>query len=475
VRTVFEVLSEDERGQIHERTLHVLATTGMRVDTAQGRDILRDAGAQVDDDSRVVRFPAKLVEESLAQAPRGFTLGARRPGWTHPMPAERPTLLPDGEGIVTVDHSTGEIREPTHADWVEGVKLIDALDDIGVYWNVVSDPLQGDSLADHVSYMVDVQRGFSKHVNGAIEDAAASPYQLEILDVIFGGRDEVARRHPISRLLTPISPLVIEEKGTEACLALGGWDIPVAIMPQPVAGTTAPGSVAGVVLQSNCDVVGCICLLEAAEPGRPIIYAPAPSTMNPRSGMLGSSGAEGIANAASIEMARYYGLPSLGSGGGSNHYVPGIQSGYEKAQGALPVLLARPDVFCHPGSLGNTTVWSAEQAVIDCEVFRICMRICEGIAVDDEHLLSQALENVGPGGNFLAEKSTRRMLHEGEFRIPGMGWHDSRGAWDSAGRPDILDEARGRVDQLLADHEVLPLGEDVEAELQRIVARARES
>ena len=62
MRTVFEVLSEDERGQIHERTLHVLATTGMRVDTAQGRDILRDAGAQVDDDSHIVRFPGFTLE-----------------------------------------------------------------------------------------------------------------------------------------------------------------------------------------------------------------------------------------------------------------------------------------------------------------------------------------------------------------------------------------------------------------------------
>ena len=64
------MLSADERTQIHERTLHVLATAGMRVDTDQGREILRAAGAQVDEGTRIIRFPAKLVEESLALAPR---------------------------------------------------------------------------------------------------------------------------------------------------------------------------------------------------------------------------------------------------------------------------------------------------------------------------------------------------------------------------------------------------------------------
>lgn len=81
VRTLLRVLSEDERAQIHERTLYVLANTGLRVDTAWGRQILKDAGAEVDENTNIVRFPRDLVEEALHSAPKEFTLGARRPGW----------------------------------------------------------------------------------------------------------------------------------------------------------------------------------------------------------------------------------------------------------------------------------------------------------------------------------------------------------------------------------------------------------
>jgi len=477
VKIAFEVLSQEERAQIHERTLHILATVGMRVDTSQGRDILRDAGADVDDTTGIVRFPAALVEQSLKEAPRELTLGARRSGWSHPMPADRTALVESGEAPFVRDRATGEVRPAVHEDWVQGLLLNDALDDIGVYWAMVSEFRPGDAgdtLADEVEYMAAVQRGFTKHVQDSSSNPAAMPWQLEILGIVFGGRDEVARRHPYSFLLTPISPLVIEKNGTDACLALRGWDIPVAIMPMPVTGTTAPGSLAATVLVGNCEVLGCLCLLQAAEPGTPVIYAPAPATMNPRTGLLGGNGPHDMQNAACTEMAKYYGLPSFGSGAGSDHFVPGMQAGYERALSALPPLLARPDLFCGPGTMGSDTVWSAEQLVVDCEILRICTRICEGIATEDR-LFSEVIEEIGPGGNFLAHGSTRRAFHGGELFMPDLGWHDSRNAWDAAGRPDLLEEARERVDRLLAEHEVLPLGDDVEAELRRLEKRARET
>ena len=392
------------------------------------------------------------------------------------MPADRPTLVVSGEAPFVLDRSTGEIRTAVHEDWVEGLHLTDALDEIGVYWAMVSEFLPGDTddtLADEVEYMAAVQRGFTKHVQDSSSNPAAMAWQLEILDIIFGGRDEVARRHPYSFLLTPISPLVIEERGADACLALRGWDIPVAIMPMPMTGTTAPGSLAATVLMANCEVLGCICVLQAAEPGTPVIYAPTMATMNPRTGLLGGNGPHDIQNAASMEMANYYGLPSMGSGAGSDHFVPGMQAGYERALSGLVPLLARPDLLCGPGTMGSDTVWSAEQLVIDCEILRICERICEGIAVDDR-LFAEVIEEIGPGGNFLAHDTTRRSFRGSEFFMPRLGWHDSRNAWDAAGRPDLLDQARERVDQLLAEHEVLPLDDDVEAELQRLVKRAGE-
>ncbi len=78
---LLKVLSEDEQSQIHERTLKILSETGVRVNAEKGRKYLEVAGADVDENTKIVHFPRSMIEESLKLAPKDFTLGARRPGW----------------------------------------------------------------------------------------------------------------------------------------------------------------------------------------------------------------------------------------------------------------------------------------------------------------------------------------------------------------------------------------------------------
>jgi trimethylamine--corrinoid protein Co-methyltransferase len=88
--------------------------------------------------------------------------------------------------------------------------------------------------------------------------------------------------------------------------------------------------------------------------------------------------------------------------------------------------------------------------------------------------LEDVINAVEPGGHFLGERSTVRGVHEGEWYFSQLGVHDTFEGWDAAGRPSLVDEAREKVEQILATHEPLPLNEDVERELDRIEKRARE-
>ena len=132
METLLRVLSEDEKTQVHERSLKILAETGVKVNTAKGRQYLKDAGAEVEKNSKIVKFPRALVEESLRLAPKDFTLGARRPGWDLAMNVGECTLMADGEGISVIDRKSGEHRPSTFKDWLEATRLTDALDEIGV-------------------------------------------------------------------------------------------------------------------------------------------------------------------------------------------------------------------------------------------------------------------------------------------------------------------------------------------------------
>jgi trimethylamine--corrinoid protein Co-methyltransferase len=154
--------------------------------------------------------------------------------------------------------------------------------------------------------------------------------------------------------------------------------------------------------------------------------------------------------------------------------VPSIQAGYERALNGLLPMLSWPDILVGPGLLGGSMILGLEQILVDVEVFRMCKRAHQGIATEANDWLEEVIGNVGVGGHFLGERSTVRGVHEGEWYISQLGVHDTFESWDAAGRPSLVDEAREKVEQILATHEPLPLDEDVERELDRIEKRARE-
>lgn len=476
MQTQLQVLSEAERDQIHERSLKVLLTVGVRVESLKGRKILKGAGGMVDENSGIVRFPRPLVEEALRIAPKKFTLGARRPNWDLEMNAGKCTLLPDGEAVAVIDRKIGEQRECTFQDWWEATILTDALDEIGLFWSMVESGKRSGSLPDQISYWSAIFRNFSKHVQITVDEKEWIPWFLEVLQAVFGDRQTIQQHHPISFLLCPQSPLMIDQQYTDAYLELVGWDIPVAAMPMPLMGATAPGNMISAIIQGNCETLAMLCLLQASAPGTPFIYAPILAKINPRSGMYSAGAIEnGLLGAATIEMARYYNLPVEASGGGADHFIPGIQAAYERALNGLLPLLSWPDIFVGPGLLGGSMILSLEQLLIDVEVFRMSVHAHRGIPTGEGYWLDELICRLGPGGNYIGQRSTIQALRSGEWFIPELGIHESQKSWLLDGKQSVMDQAREKVDQILRGHHPLPLSEQSERELDAIHNKAAEA
>jgi len=476
METDLRVLSDNEIEQVHERSLSLLATTGVRVDTERGRKILKEAGADVDNRTNIVRFPRSLVEECLQLAPRDFTLGGRRPDWAFTVNRNDCTLLADGAAVHVMDSLTGDRHPATFDDWLNATRLIDALDEVGVYWSMVEPTFFQKTAPDVVRYWRETITNFSKHIQDCTYSVEESRWMLEVLGTVFGGKDELRKTNPFSFLLTPVSPLVIEAEHTDAYLEITDWGIPVAIMPMPMMGGTAPASLISTLLLANCETLSTLCLVQAAAPHTPTIYAAVPSIMDPLTGRFtGSEVEHGLLGAAVTEIARYYGLPVEASSGGSGHYMPSIRSSYERALNWAISSLSWPDLLVGPGQLGGSMLLSLEQLMIDLEIYRRCDRISDGIDTSVEEWLEVDLAAVGHGGNFLGRRSTREALRSGEVYVSDFDTRDSYETWLASGKPSLLEEMQDLVKETLDAHEILPLDEDVERELAAIEERARQS
>ncbi len=120
-------------------------------------------------------------------------------------------------------------------------------------------------------------------------------------------------------------------------------------------------------------------------------------------------------------------------------------------------------------------ILSLDQLMIDVEVFRLCRRAHQGISGDEDRWLEDVIASVGPGGNFLAQRSTKNAIRAGEWYISRLGVHDTYEKWEELGKPDLLDEVRAKIGQILAEHVPMPLDEAAIRELERIEQRARET
>jgi trimethylamine--corrinoid protein Co-methyltransferase len=475
MKTQVQVLFSDECNRIHEETLRILQNTGVRVDTQRGRNLLEQAGANVDHATHVVHFPKSLVEECLDLAPKVFQLGARRPGRTLPMNSGRCGIIMDGAAVHTYDAEAGVRRSANLDDWYLATRLGDCLDDIDVYWSAI-EGCWGHTPGDTVAYWRTIFSNFSKHIQESTATPEESRWMLEVLQVVFGSPLEFKQTLPVSFLLCPASPLLIEGEYSDAYLETIEWGIPVAVMTMPMLGLTGPASLISQLILANCETLAMLCLIQAAAPGTPFIYAAVPVIADMHSGRFGSGEVEhALLSAAVTQVARMYNLPVEASTGGSDHHMPCIQAAYERALNyALPVL-AQPDLLVGPGLLGGSTIFSPEQMMIDVEVLRRCKRLSLGICSSTDKWLGEVISELGPGGNYLKHSSTRKMVRSDEIYMSKFGLHGPYEQWVASGSPDILAEARQDIQKLISNHQPMPLPDDMLRELERLERRARAS
>ena len=66
---LIEVLDAEQLEAIHDASMRLLETQGMRVLHGESRQLLKAAGAEVDEASQMVRFDRAMVLEHVARAP----------------------------------------------------------------------------------------------------------------------------------------------------------------------------------------------------------------------------------------------------------------------------------------------------------------------------------------------------------------------------------------------------------------------
>jgi trimethylamine---corrinoid protein Co-methyltransferase len=472
MRYTASFLGETDREQVHEASLRILAETGVRFHGQRALPLLGAAGAEVDAEAGIARFPRAVVDAALATAPREVVLGARDPVHDFALPSPVTRYGLDGTAAFTIDFETGERRYGTRRDTELALRVFQTADMGVLAWPPVaaSDAPAGSRALHEFVTMI---RASSKHGQHELHTREQVPYLAEALSVVAGGSDVLRERHPWSLIYCPIAPLVHDGPMLDGYLDLGALDLPVMIMPMPVAGTTGPAGLLANVALANAEALSAIVVFQLAHPGRPVIYSSATGTMDFRSGaFLGGTPEMGLMSAALVTMGRFYGLPTTAAGCTADAPAAGPEAVIEKLVTMLPPASAGADIVVGFGEVQGDQALVLEQILVDNELAHYVERLVEGIGAPADPDYVAEIAAVGPGGNFLASPVTRRAARGREFLTPTLVGRQAYEAWRAIGSPTMYERARERVREIIAGPPIDPLPAAVEAELERILAAA---
>ncbi|HKJ27327.1 MAG TPA: trimethylamine methyltransferase family protein, partial [Anaerolineales bacterium] len=248
--------------------------------------------------------------------------------------------------------------------------------------------------------------------------------------------------------------------------------LPVGFMTMTSCLTTAPATLAGNLAVGNAEVISAAALIQLAYPGAPFFYAAAQTASDPRTGAYTGGGPEDfLFGAATNKLADYYKLPlSMGSFATGAKW-PNWQAGIENSLSTFMASVVMSDMLLGAGLLHGSRIFSFEQLLMDCEIFDIVHKMMQGIEVNEETLALDAVHAVGPGGNYLAQKHSRR--HMRDIWLPKYFDRRTYEEWDQK-KDDGRDWAREKARQVLQNHEPEPLDPKIVKEFERIIRSVEE-
>jgi trimethylamine--corrinoid protein Co-methyltransferase len=451
----YRPLSDSDMRRLHGAVLNVLATIGMADATPEVLELARAQGCTIAPSGRLCLSRA-LVEDVLARTARDFVMYGRHGHGDVHIGGKRVYFATSGEAISVFDPKTRSYRPSTLLDLYDCARLCDTLDNIHQFGQTcvpteISDPLERDL---GIAYAI--AAGTRKTCGMSISCAGNIGAVIALYDIILGGEGRFRERPfcSIGGCCPVVSPLRFAKDSLDVLVETSRLGLVGDIAIAGQAGTTAPVTLAGALVQTLAETLACLVVVNMVRPGCPMMFGAWPLVSDLRTGAFtGGSGEQAVLMAAAAQMAAFYGIPASIAAGMSDSKLPDNQAGFEKGVTAAVAALAGGNFVSESaGMLASLLGVSFEALVIDNEMLGLVQRVLRGIEVTDETLAVDAIREVVEGpGHYLGHADTLAKMRS-EFLYPTIADRSAPDVWCAADAKDIHDVARENVYKILSQH-----------------------
>ena len=449
----YKPLTDEDVARVHEAAMRALEEIGLCDAPQSGVDYMVAAGAIYGPDKRL-RFPRALVEKMLAKAPKAITLHGRDPLYDLNLSGNRVHYGTAGAAVHVVDVYGRKYRESTLQDLHDAAKIVQQMDNI----HFLQRPMVARDITDNremdLNTIYGCCTGTKKHVGTSFTEPDFVDDCLELLHMIAGGEDKWRERPFVSNSNCFVVPPM--KFATESCLVMekciaGG--MPVLLLSAGQAGATAPAPIAGAIVQAVAECLAGVVYVNSISPGYPAVFGTWPFVSDLRTGaMSGGSGEQALLTAGCAQMHHHYGLPGGAAAGIADAKLPDMQAGWEQmASNVMAGLSGLNMVYEAAGMHASLLGFCMESLVLGDDLIGQALRCVRGIEVNDETLGLETMRTVclkGPG-HYLGSDQTLGLMQT-EYVYPKTADRTSPKEWEEKGKPDLLNNATKRKEEILA-------------------------
>lgn len=467
----FRILSDNQIEDLHLATLETMKRTGVRIYSEEGVELLRKAGADASDGNRC-RIPSHLVESAIRSAPSSITLYTRdgRPAMHL---EDHRSYFGTGPSLPNIlDPYTGERRAVVKEDVVNVAKVCDALPnfDFVMSLGIVSDcPLGTADVAEFEAMVLNTNKpvvGWAYELEG----------YYDILDMALAVRGslEEIQRYPFFALYSePTSPFHHSKEAVDKLLFCAARRIPSLYAPTTMQGASAPVTNAGAIVVANTELLTGLVMSQLKQEGAPYIYGGFAVPLDYRTTVMGIASPEALVNSAAIaDLAHHYRLPDFSVAGLADSKVFDEQCAIEGTVATMMAGLSGSNLNHDIGYIESGLTASLEMVVAMDEVIGMLKHIMRGIEVNEETIALDLIDEIGPGGHFMATDHTLRHYKENWYPSIFDRWNLS--GWEEKGRKTLAQRANEKVRDIIEDYRPQPLPIAVQDRIREITRRAKE-
>ena len=460
------ILSDDQCRELTLASLECLERIGVEVGNAEARELLGRAGATVD--GTRVRIPAHIINDAVASTPPAFTVWGRG---DQPMRVanDRVHYGPGLTSTYFVDPETGERRPSRRGDPALTARVADALPNIDYVMGLglIGD---GDPRLASVYEFAELLANTGKPIVAWAHHWANVEAMRRMAAAVAGGDDALRGRPVFALFSTHPSPLRHTDEDLGNAIWAARHGIPSVYLGGPTVGIESPFSSASALTLHQAAVLSGLAVIQLAQRGAAVAIGGLPSPMDLRTARPSYGSPESVLHsAAAADLARYLGLPFMGTAGVSESKLLDAQAGLEAGIQVLMAALSGASLVHDAGFLDCADIGSLPMLVLVDEIIGMVKRLMRGIEVSRGTIMLDLIEQVGPGGHFL-EAPESVALSRGQVWMPTILDRNQHALWEKAGSKDTAQRVDDKLRKILLKHQPPPLTAEQSAAIQAILA-----